>query len=271
MASIIDVFPRRPIALAKDSKRWRDRMLLLVAVLITALPSLYWGHISWQRAALQQDLRARGVQADEVIEAEGDCYSRRNRYSGAERPIDCWLTLTYRLRPEEGGRVITAPAHLDGRMPIFTPPAFYDPQAPERVMLKPEMDRDLGWDETFGPYFLLVIPAILLGLFFATARRGLAAAARAPHPLAVAIEYVGRAPNKYWVRFRAPAAAKSHVDTFRGATPLMIAPPPGSPPGEEWALALLSPNGRPYLLDARLAWLDLSEEERAAVLAAAWA
>jgi hypothetical protein len=51
----------------------------------------------------------------------------------------------------------------------------------------------------------------------------------------------------------------------------MIAPPPGSPPGEEWALALLSPNGRPYLLDARLAWLDLSEEERAAVLAAAWA
>jgi hypothetical protein len=271
MARIVSVFPRRPIALAKDKPRRRRRALLLVAVLLSALPSLYWGNISWQRARLQQDLRLRGVQADEVIKADGNCTSRRNRYSGAERPVDCWLTLTYRLRPEEGGAVVTAPAHLDGRMPIFTPPAFYDPQAPERVMLKPEMDRDLGWDETFGPYFLLIIPAILLGLFFGTSRRGLAAAARAPQPIAVAIEKVGRAPNKYWVRFRAPGAAKSYVDTFKGTTPLTIQPPPGSPPGEEWALALVSPGGRPYLLDARLAGLDLTEEERAAVLAAAWA
>jgi hypothetical protein len=167
--------------------------------------------------------------------------------------------------------VITAPAHLDGRMPIFTPPAFYDPRAPERVMLKPEMDRDLGWDETFGPYVLLIIPAILLGLFFATSRRGLAAAARSPRPLAVAIEKVGRAPNKYWVRFRAPGAAKSYVDTFKGTTPLLIRPPQGAPPGEEWALALVSPGGRPHLLDQQLAWLDLTDEERSAVLAAAWA
>jgi len=272
MADIVNRFPRRPIRLAKDRKRATNRLLLLAAAALLALPGLYWGNIAWQRHQLQQDLRARGVPADEVLGAEGDCLSRRSRYSGAERPIDCWLTLTYRLRPEEGGGVKTAPAHLDGRMPIFTPPAYYDPADPDRVMLKPEMDRTLGWDETFGPLFLLVMPAIVLAIFFFTSRRGLAKAARDPKPAIVPIEKVVRQPGKIYVHSRPPGAARPFVDTFVAPDqPLLVRPPAGSQPEQQWALALTAPNGRTYLLDSQLSTLELTNEERAAVLEAAWA
>lgn len=270
MADVLHVFPRRPLELASDKCRTRGRILLLAVAALLTLPALYWGNISWQRAQLQQDLRARGLLAAEVLDLDGDCYSRRNRYSGTERPIDCWLQITYRLRPEEGGSVRTAPAHLDGRMPLFTPPAYYDPADPGRVMLKPEMDRTLGWDETFGPFLLLVIPAIVLAIFFFTARRGLAKAARDPKPLIVPIEKMIRQGNKLYTHSRPPGAARPFVDSFVApAAPLLVPPPGGSPPDQQWGLALLSPTGRSYLLDDRLACLELSDHERAAVLRAA--
>jgi hypothetical protein len=270
MADIVDLFPRRPIRLAKDKQRTARRLLLLAAALLLALPAFYWGDIAWQRRQLQQDLRARGVQADAVLDAQGDCTARRSRLSGAERPIDCWLTITYRLRPQEGGAVRTAQAHLDGRMPIFTPPAYYDPADPDRVMLKPEMDRSLGWDETLGPLFLLIIPAIVLAIFFLTSRRGLAQAAKDPRPAIVPIEKMIRQGNKLYLHTRPPGAERPSVDSFAApAAPLLAPPPPGAPPGDQWVLALISPKGRAYALDDKLAWLDLTEIERAALLGVA--
>jgi len=271
MASVLDAFPRRPLRLAPDRKRRTNRILLLVVAALLALPSLYWGNIGWQRARLQQDLRARGVRAAEVLNAEGDCYSRRSRVSGAERPIDCWLTLTYRLRKEEGGGVRTAPAHLDGPMPIFTPAAYYDPADPDRVMLQPEMERTLGWDEMLGPVLLLLIPATVLAIFFFTSRRGLAKSAREPRPVIVPIEKVIRQPGKMYVHNRPAGAHRPFVDTFvEPATPLLVRPPAGAPPDQHWALALQSPKGRAYVLDSQLAQLDLTDAERAAVLNGAW-
>lgn len=268
MADIVDLFPRRPLTLARVPGRTARRAFLLLVAALLALPSLYWGNIAWQSQQLRQDLRERGVRADEALDLTGDCYSRRNRYSGAERPIDCWLDLTYRA--EAGGAVRTAPVHLDGRMPIFTPPAYYDPQDPSRVMLKPEMDRELGWDEAYGPLFLLIMPAIVLAIFFFTGRRGLAAAARDPKPLIVPIEKVIRQPQKLYIHSRPPGAPRPFVDAFaHPATPLLVPPPPGSPPDQQWALALLSPKGRSYLLDSQLASLELSDEERATLLNAA--
>ena len=270
MASVIDLFPRRPIALARDKPRTTRRILLLAVTLALALPALYWGAQSWQSASLRADLRARGVRAAETLDADGDCTSRRSRLSGAERPIDCWFDLTYRLRPEEGGGLRKAQVHHEGRAPIFTPPAIYDPLDPGRVMLEPEMEREMSWSELLGPLFLLLLPATTLLVFFVTSRRGLAKAAASPDPLIVAIEKVIRQPNKLYLHTRVPGAERPAVDVFAGsAAPLQVPPPPGTPPDWQWALALKGPNGRHYVLDSELAWLDLADEERRRLLEAA--
>lgn len=270
MAGVLDVFPRRPLRLAANRQRTIGRVLLLAATLLLALPALYWGNQSWHGASLRADLRARGVRAAETLNADGDCTSRRSRLSGAERPIDCWFDLTYRLRPEEGGGLRKAQVHLDGRAPIFTPPAIYDPLDPGRVMLEPELEREMSWSELLGPLFLLLLPAATLLVFFLTARRGLAKAARNPEPLIVPIEKVIRQPGRLYLHTRAPGAPRPAVDSFPvPLVPLQVPPPFGAAPEQQWVLALKAPNGRHYVLDGALAWLDLTDEERSRVLNAA--
>lgn len=266
MASVLELFPRRPIRLARDGRRARNRMLLLAATLLLALPSLYWGYQSWQSAALRADLRARGVRAAETLGAKGDCTSRRSRLSGTERPIDCWFDVSYRLRPEEGGALRQARVHHEGRAPIFTPAAIYDPADPGRVMLEPELEREMSWSELLGPVLLLLLPAATLLVFFATSRRGLAGAARNPDPLLVPVEKVIRQPGKLYLHTRVPGAMRPTVDVFPSpAMPLQVQ----GPDDRQWVLALKAPGGRHYVLDADLAWLELTDEERRRLLAAA--
>ncbi|HEV2817459.1 MAG TPA: hypothetical protein VGW40_09610 [Allosphingosinicella sp.] len=270
MASVLDVFPRRPIRLAPDGRRRRNRILLLVATLLLALPACYWGYQSWHGATLRADLRARGVRAAETLGAKGDCTSRRSRLSGTERPIDCWFDVSYRLRPEEGGALRQARVHHEGRAPIFTPAAIYDPADPDRVMLEPELEREMSWSELLGPALLLLLPAATLLVFFLTSRRGLARAAQKPEPLIVPIEKAIRQPGRLYLHTRAPGAARPAVDSFPDPLlPLLVPAPPGEPADRDWALALKAPNGRHYVLDSALAWLDLTDAERGRVLQAA--
>jgi hypothetical protein len=237
---------------------------------VLALPALYWGSQAACSAMLRADLKARGVRAAETMDAEGDCTSRRSRISGSESPIGCWLDVTYRLRPEEGGEVRTAMAHLAGRMPIFTPTAIYDPRDPGRMMLEPEMERPMTWSELLGPIILLLLPAMALLVFFATSRRGLAKAARNPDPVIVPVEKVIRQPGRLTIYTRIPGAARPYADTFPVPdTALQVPPPAGAHADQQWVLALRSPKGRHYVLDSQLTWLDLAEDERNRLLSAA--
>ncbi|HYJ53271.1 MAG TPA: hypothetical protein VEW04_08860 [Allosphingosinicella sp.] len=270
MASVVEAFPRRPIKLVRDPKRRNWRIVLLAVALLSALPALYWGSKAWTSSQLRADLRARGVQAAETMDADGECTSRRSRISNSARPIDCWFTVSYRLRPEEGGTERKTQMHLLGGSPIFTPPVFYDPQDPERAMLQPEMEREMTWSELIGPVALLLIPGMILLAFFFTARRGLAAAAAAPQPIVVAIDKAVRSPGRLFLHTIAPGASKAVVDTFSDPTaPLLVPPPLGGSGDRQYALALQSPMGRHYVLDSALALLDLSPGERSAVLEAA--
>jgi hypothetical protein len=270
MASVIDLFPRRPLRLRTDPKRMKWRIIGFAASVLLALPALYWGSQAVNSAMLRADLKARGVRAAETMDAVGDCTSSRSRLSGSERAIGCWFDVTYRLRPEEGGEVRTAQAHLEGRAPIFTPTAIYDPRDPSRVMLEPEMERPMTWSELLGPLFLLLLPAFALLAFFATSRRGLAKAARNPDPVIVAVEKVIRQPGRTVIHTRIPGAARTYADTFAKAeTALLVPPPAGSPADRQWVLALKSPGGRHYVLDSQLAWLDLPDDERNRLLSAA--
>jgi hypothetical protein len=270
MAPVIDQFPRRPLRLRSDSRRSRKRLVLLALCLLLGLPACYWGYQSIHGAILRADLKARAVRAAETLGAEGDCTSRRSRISGEETPIDCWLTATYRLRPEEGGALRTAPVHLEGRAPIFTPAAIYDPQDPGRVMLEPELERSMTWSELLGPVFLLLFPAIALLFFFASSRRGLAKAARNPEPVVVPVEKVIRQSGKTIVHTREAGAPRPFVDSFAAPEmPLVVPPPVGAAAEQEWVLALKAPGGRHYVLDAELAWLDLADDERSRLLSAA--
>jgi hypothetical protein len=270
MASVVEVFPRRPLALAKNSRRRNWRIVLLIVALLSALPAAYWGYQTWSGQLLRADLRARGVRAADTMVADGECTSRRSRLGNSSRPIACWFTVSYRLRPEEGGTERKAEMRLEGGSPIFTPPVIYDPEDPGRAMLQPEVERAMTWSELLGPIALLLIPAMILVAFFATARRGLAAAAANPRPLVVAIEQAIRQPGRIFLHTRAPGADKTMVDTFSApAMPLLVSPPVDTSDEQQWALALKSPKGRHYVLDSELAWLDLTQEERSRLLNAA--
>jgi len=106
MASVIDLFPRRPLALRADPARTRRHLLLLVATALLALPALYWGYRSAESAMLRADLKARGVRAAETMDAEGSCTSRRSRAGGGESPIGCALNFQQitvnRVRSRQG-------------------------------------------------------------------------------------------------------------------------------------------------------------------------
>ena len=271
---VLDAFPRRPIGLITTPARRRGRIIGLILCLLLFGPSLFWGLKSWNSASLRADLRDHGVMAAETMDAEGSCTSRRSRLSGSETPIGCDYTLTYRLRPEEGGEVRQAPVHLDGASPLFTPTAYYDPADPGRVMLKPEMDREMTWSELLGPFFLLLLPLACLLWWWASGRRGLAAAAANPDPVIAPIEQAIRQmpANRLVLHVRPPGDGRAWINALGpGEEPLLVRPPAGAPEGEQWLLALRSPKGRAYALDANLRDLDLTEAERAAIHNAAWA
>jgi hypothetical protein len=271
---VLIAFPRRPIALVTTPARKRARIIGLIFCLLLFGPSLYWGYKAWSGQALRMDLRDHGVMAAETMDADGSCTSRRSRLSGTETPLSCDYTLTYRLRPEEGGAVRQAPVHLDGASPIFTPSAYYDPADPGRVMLKPEMDRDMTWSELLGPIFLLLLPAAGLAWWWGSARRGLAAAAANPDPVIAPVEKAIRQmpANRLILHVRPPGDARSWSTALGpGEEPLLVRPPAGAAEGEQWLLALRSPKGRPYALDSGMKDLELSEAERAAIRQAAWA
>jgi len=271
---VLVAFPRRPIALVTTPARRRGRIIGLIFCLLLFGPSLYWGLKSWNSAALRADLRDHGVMAARTGDMDGSCSSRRSRLSGTETPISCDYTLTYWLRPEEGGGERQAQVHLDGGRVYLTPSAYYDPADPSRVMLKPEMDRDMTWSELLGPIFLLLLPLACLLWWRGTGRGGLARAAANPNPVVAPIEQAVRQmpANRLTLRFRPPGDDKAWVTVLGpDEEPLLVRPPAGAAQDEQWLLALRSPKGRAYALDANMKDLDLTDEERAAIRTAAWA
>src|SRR5207237_6425590 len=137
-----------------------------------------------------------------------------------------------------------AEVHLDGGRLYLTPSAYYDPADPSRVMLKPEMDRDMTWSELLGPVFLLLLPLIGLLWWWGTGRNGLAKAAANPNPVIAPIERAVRQlpANRLNVHFRPAGDARAGYRSFGpGEEPMLVRPPAGSAQGEQWLLALRSP------------------------------
>lgn len=261
-AAIIDAFPRREIALAPDPQAAKSRRLWLAGLTLLLLPGLWWGWSLWQTGELRQALRANGVETT-VLNAEGDCFSRR-QISGDE-PRGCNFEIEYEVRPEHGGGTRRADVRLDGARPLFTPPALYDPADPGRVMLKPEAERDARWTEWIGVPLLLALPLGGLVLMILARKDPLAAALADPRPATVPIDRFVRQGQalQVWYR-RAPGEAKEWLQVFsHGSEPFLLHSPAESADDRPWALALLHPRGRPILLDRALIRLDLSNEERA--------
>ena len=262
--ALISAFPKRPIGFLKPADSDRKTRIALVIILLLFLPGLYWGWSLWQDQQLREFLRSQGVQA-EVIDAQGSCWSRR-QISGDE-PRGCNLEIQYRLRPEHGGEVRQADVWLDGRQPIFTPPALYDPADPGRVMLEPEAKRDLRWSEWIGVPIALAIPLAALLLWLFGRKPALEDALRDPRPVTLPVDRMVRSGAGLEVWYRQPNGGKETLQIFgKGRMPYLVNPPPNDPSDRPWVLALLSPKGRPILLDSELAELDLSDQERSALL-----
>ena len=261
-AAIIDSFPRRPLRLIPDPARARSGRMWLIGLLLALLPGLWWGWTLVQTGQLRGDLRARGIET-EVLSAEGNCLSRR-QISG-DNPRGCNFEIEYVVQGEHGGGTRRADVWLDGARPIFTPPALYDPADPDRVMLKPEAERDARWTEWIGVPLMLGIPLAGLVLLFLARGDPLEAAAADPRPVTVPVDRFVRQGQSLQVWYRkAPGETKEWLHVFPGESePFLLHPPAGSADDRPWALALLHPKGRPILLDRALKQLELSEEERA--------
>lgn len=262
--AVINAFPRRPISLVQAKDGGKSGRIALIVILLLFLPGLYWGYSLWQDQNLREFLRTSGVEA-QVLSSEGSCWSRR-QITGDE-PRGCNLDIQYQLRPEHGGQVRQADVWLDGRQPIFRPPALYDPADPSRVMLKPEAERDLRWTEWIAAPILLLFPIAGLLLWIFGSKGGLEDALRDPRPVTVPVERFVRGPTGLQVWFRKPEGGKELLQVFaHGKTPLLLNPPADDPSDRPWALAVLSPRGRPLLLDSDLGNLELTDQERAAIL-----
>jgi hypothetical protein len=266
---VIAAFPRRPLELSDRAGRRKRRLMSLALVLLLFLPGIWfaWGVFSDMR--LRSDLRERGVETS-VLSSEGHCTSRR-QITGDE-PLGCNLTITYEPKPEHGGGTRTADVWLDGSAPrVFSPPALYDPGDPDRAMLKPEVERNPGWDNLLGPFIPLVIAFIALGFWFLLGEGARARAGRDPRPAIVPIDRAERMGKWLHVTFQPEGAPKPVRDTFEGDNgPLLVAPPGGGSGERDWALALVPEKGRPCLIDAKLSRFDFTEEERGAILRAAF-
>jgi len=261
--TLLEAFPRRPIALRKAPDTGKTSRNALIVIFLLFLPGFYWGWSLWQDQQLREFLRSNGAEA-EVVDAQGSCWSRR-QISG-DAPRGCNLDIQYRLRPEHGGQVREADVWLDGRQPIFTPPALYDPAEPSRVMLKPEAQRDLRWSEWIGVPFALAIPLAGLLFWLFGRKHQLEGAVAHPNPVTVPVEKMVRRGTLLEVWFREPAG-KERLQVFpQGKMPYLVNPPPDDGSDRPWALALLSPRGRPVLLDNELSELELSDEERRGLL-----
>lgn len=266
-AAVLEAFPRRPLQLARDPARAQRRLLWLVVALLAFAPAVWWGLGLWRDNGLRHDLRERGVSAS-VIDSQGECFSRRT-ISGDE-PRGCNLTITYEVAKEHGGGVRTADVHLPGEPTVLAPQALYDPADPDRVMLLREIERGTTGSDWIAMTVLTLLPAIGLLTWFATGRGALAKAAAEPRPVVVAIDRVERGPNRIDIWFHRPNGdGQPLLRSFRnGARPLLVAPPGGATDRNQ-ALALLGPRDHPILLDADLGELELTDQERAAIVRAA--
>ncbi|MDB5694154.1 MAG: hypothetical protein JWO81_3217 [Alphaproteobacteria bacterium] len=268
-APILIAFPRRPLGLVREKGRYAKRAFGLAAALLLFLPWLWWVGKIGGDFLLRRDLRERGVAA-EVLRSDGPCYIHTTRFL-SRKPKGCALDIVYRLRPEEGGGTRSAKVWLWGRRPISMPAAYYDPAAPGRVLLKPEIARGTTMDDFIPMFLLLLMPAGALSIWLFSSRKALAAAARRPRPVIVEIDRIASGPrsNRLEVRFRRSDDGREAVATFRTGGPLLISPPPGAPPGRQWGLALLGPKDVPLLLDSELSLIDLTPDARAGILRAA--
>jgi hypothetical protein len=267
-APVLAAFPRRPLRLVRTRDHVRKRLLGLGFVVLLAVPAAWFFYDVWRESGLRADLRERGVVA-ELLHSEGTCTSRR-QISGDE-PLGCNLTITYAVRKEHGGSTRSADVWLDGARPrVFTPPPIYDPQAPDRVMLRSEIERDMRWGEVIGPSILAVFPLLALLWWLATGSGALARAARNPDPVIVPVERFARRGTSLQVWFRAPDGGAPVRSEFpEGSGPLFVEPSGGSSFDRPHVLGLARPGKIPVLLDRDLARLDFTDEERRAVWRAA--
>lgn len=267
-APVLDAFPRRPIGLANAAKTARSRRLWLIGAILLLLPIIYVAYSAWQRTSLRADLVARGVDAD-VLRAEGSCLSRRS--PSGSTPRGCTYSITYQLRDEEGGGTREGSIFVPGAGPrVFAPPARYDPQDPSRIMSVADIERGEPFMNVAVPIGLFGgLAALALLVWYSMGRKSLAAAAAAPQPVLVPVRRAAVADktNILQVWFERPDGSEGRQN-FAGHGPLYVQPPAQSAPDASLALSLAGPKG-PILLSQDLRELELTDAERAAVIAAA--
>ena len=263
----IAAFPRRPLRLVETRARKFGRIFFLLLFLAAAVPAVWWTIGAVRETRLYADLEARGVSARVTEATNGECSARRRRTSGGYDTTGCDFDVTYRTAPEHGGRTITTRLHHTGDEDDFRREVRYDPQAPERALLTRELEAGQSWSAYIGPGLggddrNIADPPVAAGR--AAGARSRRTGAR-PDPGTDHERRPGNALQHAGGRVR-PGRRQDRMRQARPSRPAADAAAAGRRgSGSQWAMALVGQNGRPYLLDEKLAWLDLTDAERQAV------
>ena len=181
--------------------------------------------------------------------------------------LGCTYQVRYRLRPEEGGGERQGTVYVPGSGPrIFAPPARYDPQHPDRIMSEADLARGEPFMNVAMPVGIFgLLSGLCLLVWFAIGKPTLRRAAAMPRPVLLPIIRTAQRPktNIIDVTFERPGGGEA-MQGFANSLPFIV-----EDADRRFALALLGPKDRPVLLRNDLGELQLTDEERAAIFAAA--
>lgn len=259
--ALLQAFPDRPLGLTRRVGGWRTPRVFAAIALVLLIPTLIGTWYLAGEYALRQTLRDQGVVA-RTLSLDGECVTRQR-----SRGTRCTAVARYVVQPVHGGgeREATVTFHRRPMVILGNLPAMvYDPADSSRAMPREE----LGSAPSAGYFIAVLSPGLLMLVFAGVAvsswRRSRRVADATGSPAFISVRNILRSTaNELTLVFEDPRTGKpvrAYYDT--GVMPLLVT---GQDGGLQ-VLALVSSGGEAYPLDDRLAFLDLSDEERRAVL-----
>jgi len=266
MAPLSEYFPTRPIRLRPHLVSWRIALLGVLFGLGCASFSILALRASVPH--FRDELRLNGlwVPSSQVVRMGG----RGCRHDHPWVAIECEYTINYAIDdPSAPGRTGFKRLDYEGlfkgvdeSIPLEV---YYDSAAPDRV--------STNWGVKMLPYrmlwqamaqlFMIPLAVMMLLKSFSLPRkmRDIWAAGQDPTPIAV--KFLKTVPTKYvdtvfyaWTDLNSGKDRKAFTSLRKSKQPFWL------DAGHKTMLALLSPKGNAYLLDANLEITDLTIEER---------
>jgi hypothetical protein len=262
VVSIVEAFPRRPLQLSGYPKRPSSGRLLAVAICCGLIAYLIYN--GYSNAVLLIDEYRLHLGGTMAMQSAAENY----RYSSHASPKNFGGTVIFDAHyVTEDGHGLDRHVEFDTLFEPEFKSAFlvrYDSASPERIStswgaeLLPS--RTILVMLNFMLCLLMVAAAALVVSRFRRRRRNLAAIAAQPIPIEATLRGKASVTYYYFWKDSSGRAWNGSFEFDREQEPFWL------DAAKTRLLALTGPDGESVLLDAALAWIKLTEQERAEIL-----